>query len=66
MWLLGYLAIGIGMPIVTVATAHHMDRHNNERPKEALGWLSPARFRELIQKGKCLMVVDCVLTDDGS
>ena len=54
------------MPIVTVATAHHMDRHNNERPKEALGWLSPARFRELIQKGKCLMVVDCVLTDDGS
>ena len=35
-----------------------MERYNNERPKKALGYLSPVRFRELNPKGKYLMKID--------
>lgn len=41
-----------------------MERYNNERPKEALGWLSPVRFRELNPMGKYLLVGESSLTDD--
>lgn len=34
-----------------------MQRYNTERLKEALGYLSPVRFRELNPKGKYLMVI---------
>lgn len=43
-----------------------MDRYNNERPKEALGWLSPVMFRELNPMGKCPMFIQSGLTDDRS
>jgi len=34
-----------------------LERYNNERPKEALGNLSPKRFRELNPKGKFLVKI---------
>jgi putative transposase len=43
-----------------------MDWYNNERPKEALGWLSPVMFRELNPMGKCPMFIQSGLTDERS